>query len=214
MNVEYGPFNPQFFAPNNSVVIGANVDFFAYNGLSDDEWTKNFFNQNGKFNEILEIIRNELKNKLNIPVTVIRYDENSTIKISQYDNSNKAYSLSYLINHAQVKETRLPGSCSVFHDVSIKKWRMTVQLDEKRIWFLSVFFNDDGTFSNFFLDAEYASDSHYEFYAENEIRKLIYQNGDEDKYFHEILIRYVQKQSGEDLLTLIKPFIVTCYRYD
>ena len=84
---------------------------------------------------------------------------------------------------------------------------------EKNLVFIC-FFNDDGTFSNFCLDAEYASDSHYEFYAENMIRKLIYQKGDEDKYFHEILIRYVQKYSGSDLLKLIEPFITMRFHYD
>lgn len=214
MNVEYGPFNPCFFAPNNSIVIGVNIDFFSDNGLHDYEWEKNFFNQMGRSNEILKKIENELGKKLSIPVTVIRYDENSTIKLENKKEIMKTYTLRYLIEHEQVKETYLPGNCRVFHDVSIKKWRMTFQLDEKRNWFLSVFFNDDGTFSSFSLDAEYASDSHYEFYKEDKIRELIYQKGDEDKYFHEILIRYVKNKSGSDLLSLIDPFITMRFHYD
>jgi len=206
MNVEYGPFNPYFFAPNNSVVIGVNIDFFSDNGLSDDKWKENFFNQMSKANEILDNMRNELANKLSIPVTVIRYDKNSTIKIGNKKKINKTYTLQYIMEHEQDR------FCRVFHDVSIKKWRMTLQLEEKRIWFLSVFFNDDGTFSKFSLDAEYASDSHYEFYAEDKIRELLYQEGDEDRYFHEILIRYVQNQSGSALLSLIEPFITMSFQ--
>ena len=214
MNVNYGPFNPNFFAPNNSVVVGVNIDIFTNNGLSDAEWKENFFKQLERMSEILSQIRNDLENKLDIPVTVIRYDINSIIKISENNNSPKSYSLKYIMDHEQDTETRLPGSVRVFHDVSVKKWRLTVQLEKKGIWFLSVFFNDDGTFSKFCLDAEYASDAHYEFYAEDKIRKLIYQEGDEDKYFHEILIRYVQNHSGSDLLTLIEPFITISFHYD
>lgn len=214
MNVEYGPFNPSFFAPNNSIVIGVNIDFFADNGLHDNEWKENFFNQTGKSNKILKKIGNDLGNRLSIPVTVIRYDENSTIKLENKKEIMKTYTLQYLIAHEQDNEIYLPGSCRVFHDVSIKKWRMTLQLDAERIWFLSVFFNDDGTFSNFSLDEEYASDYHYEFYAEDKIRELLYQKGDEGKYFHEILIRYVKNKSGSDLLSLIDPFITMRFHYD
>lgn len=82
MNVEYGPFNPSFFAPNNSIVIGLNVDLFADNGLNDTEWLTNYSNQMNFINQFHNQISKELISKLDIPVTIIRYDENSIMKIS------------------------------------------------------------------------------------------------------------------------------------
>ncbi|MCI9433721.1 MAG: hypothetical protein HFI86_00400 [Bacilli bacterium] len=88
MNVHYGLFNPSFFAPNNSIVIGFNIDLFADNGLNDDEWTGNFFNQMEFINQFQNQMSVELKSKLDIPVTVIRYDENSIMKISEAKQKN------------------------------------------------------------------------------------------------------------------------------
>ncbi len=82
MNVEYGPFSPSFFAPNNSIVIGLNVDLFADNGISDSEWKANYFNQLRFINQLQHEMSHELGSKLDIPVTIIRYDENSIMKIS------------------------------------------------------------------------------------------------------------------------------------
>lgn len=82
MNVEYGPFNPSFFAPNNSIVIGLNVNLFANNGLHNKEWEENFFNQTKFINQFKHQMSEELGSKLDIPVTIIRYDESSIMKIS------------------------------------------------------------------------------------------------------------------------------------
>ena len=52
-----------------------------------------------------------------------------------------------------------------------KKWRLIIQLDAERYYFLSVFIGEDGRLDKFSLDEEGAADSHYEFKEEREIRK-------------------------------------------
>lgn len=89
LNVKYGPFNPSFFAPNNSIVIGLNVDLFADNGLDDNEWKENFFKQMKFINDFQNQMSEELKSKLDIPVTIIRYDENSIIKLEKNEVKKK-----------------------------------------------------------------------------------------------------------------------------
>ncbi len=107
------------------------------------------------------------------------------------------------------------GSHCVFHDVSMKKWRVTYQLDKERLWFLSVFISEDGTSDlKFFLDKEAASDSHYEFTNEVAIRKTLKQPGDEELYLHEILIRYANKHGAASLLSVIYPYVTAQFHYD
>ncbi len=107
------------------------------------------------------------------------------------------------------------GSHRVFHDVSMKKWRVTYQLDKERLWFLSVFLSEDGTFDlKFSLDKEAASDSHYEFTNEAELRKALKQPGDEELYLHEILIRYANKHGAASLLSVIYPYVTAQFHYD
>lgn len=89
LNVEYGPFNPFFFAPNNSVVIGLNIDLFADNGLNDNEWKENYFNQMEFISKFQNQMSVELKSKLDIPVTIIRYDKHSIMKISEAEEKKR-----------------------------------------------------------------------------------------------------------------------------
>ena len=39
------------------------------------------------------------------------------------------------------------------------------------------------------------------------IRARLYAAGDENRYFHEILIRFVERHGGGELLSLIEPYI-------
>ena len=126
----------------------------------------------------------------------------------------KTYTLEYLLHQPRNTGVHKPGSSTVFHDTSINKWRLKIQLDEEQVWFLSVFINENNTLDKFSLDKELASDSHYQFNAEGEIRKALYQKGDEKKYLHEILIKFVKQQGGDKLLTVIYPYITGQYHSD
>ena len=61
----------------------------------------------------------------------------------------------------------------------------------------------------FSLDIELDHDVHYQFYNEKELRKQIYQQGDEDKYLHEILVRY----EPSVLKNIIKPFVTDVFSF-
>ena len=93
------------------------------------------------------------------------------------------------------------------------KWYLRIQLDKTALWYLSVFVRDDGSFDKFSLDREAAEDSHYEFVEEQNIRKKLYAAGDENKYFHEILIRYVQAYGGASLRGQILPYVTAQFHY-
>ena len=83
------------------------------------------------------------------------------------------------------------------------KWHLRILLDKEQLWYLSVFVRDGGSFEKFSLDKEVANDSHYEFIEEQKVRNSLYVSGDEKKYFHEILIRYVKEHGDEALRSLI-----------
>lgn len=107
-----------------------------------------------------------------------------------------------------------PGARKLRFDESLHQWRLTVQLDQERLWFLSVFVGEDGGLKNFSLDYEGAADSHYEFTAEKAIRDKLYVPGDEKLYFHDILVRYVKEYGGNALLNQIMPHVTAQYHYD
>ena len=90
---------------------------------------------------------------------------------------------------------------------------MRIQLDAKRAWFLSVFISKDNTLDKFSLDQELASDSHYEFKAEEEIKRKLFQKRDEKKFLPEILIKFEAAHSGEALLTTFGPYIAAQYHF-
>lgn len=106
-----------------------------------------------------------------------------------------------------------PGSCRVTHDAPQRQWRMRIQLEEKRLWFLSVFMSEGGALNKYSLDEESASDSHYEFTDEAKIRSLLYEKGDENRYLDEIFIRWLGSHSGKDLLRLIMPYVTAQFHF-
>lgn len=132
-----------------------------------------------------------------------------------YENRRR-YTLDYIMAQESRSGERVPGACDVRHDKSVHKWRLQIQLDQERQWFLSVFVHEDGygRLDKYSLDKEAASDSHYEFQQEQEIRKKLYVSGDENRYFHEILIRYVKEHGGEALRSLIMPYVTAQYHFD
>ena len=123
------------------------------------------------------------------------------------------YTLEYIKARERHSKERVPGSCHVRHDQSVGKWHLRIQLDNEHLWYLSVFIRDDGSFEKYSLDKEAANDSHYEFVEEQKIRKSMYSVGDENKYFHEILIPYVQAFGGEALLNQIMPYVTEQFHF-
>lgn len=127
--------------------------------------------------------------------------------------SKPEYNLDYVIARKERVEERMPGACRVWHDQAMQKWRIHIQLDDDRLWYLSVFVSDDGCFEKFSLDKEAANDSHYVFVEEQKIRNSLYVLGDENKYFHEILIRYINEHGGEALKSQILPYVTEQFHY-
>lgn len=129
-------------------------------------------------------------------------------------SGGQAYSLAYIQGYEGIKREHHAGARYAWHDKTLGEWRLTIQLDNQGIWFLSVFVKEDGRFEKYSLDYEMASDSHYEFRDEKGLRKKIYSSGDEKKYLAEVLIRYVQMNGGNALLSVLYPFITAQYHYD
>lgn len=121
--------------------------------------------------------------------------------------SSPKYTMDYIMAQECRFGERGLGACSVRHDQFMHKWHLQIQLDEEELWYLSVFVYDDGSFEKFSLDKEAAIDSHYEFIEEQKIRNSLYISGDENKYFHDILIRYVQAHGGNALLSHVMPYV-------
>lgn len=93
--------------------------------------------------------------------------------------------------------------------MNLRRWKACIPLNIDEKLYLSVFLNHDGSLNKYSLDINKEYDSHYEFYDEKRIRKLIYVKEDENKYLHEILTRYVYK----DLLNILKPYIIHEYHF-
>lgn len=123
------------------------------------------------------------------------------------------YTLEYIMAQKNQWDEKLPGACRAIHDQSCSKWRLRIQLDPERVWFLSVFVREDGAFEKYSLDKEVADDSHYAFVNERKIREALYEPGDETRFFHEILIRYVKGNGGNALLRQINPYITAKHHF-
>lgn len=130
-----------------------------------------------------------------------------------YCVSKPQYNLDYVIAQKTRAEESVPGACWVRHDLSMKKWHLHIQLDNDKLWYLSVFICEDGSFEKFSLDKEAANDSHYEFIEEQKIRNSLYISGDENKYFHEVLIRYINEHGGEALKSQILPYVTGQFHF-
>ena len=107
------------------------------------------------------------------------------------------------------------GSIRLEEDDSMEQWCLTVKLEPTAYWFLSVFVGYSGKPEGFSLDYEAADDSHYEFKDEKSIRKLLYKDGDEDLYLHQILLRFMNKHrgNGNKLLELIRPYVTEEFHF-
>lgn len=88
-NTNYGPTSSSYFAPNNALVIGFRYDAFNMNNMEEDAFVDNLERQEKYYYELNKKISIDLENKLNIPVSVIEYDENSTKKLNSYEEAKK-----------------------------------------------------------------------------------------------------------------------------
>ncbi len=130
----------------------------------------------------------------------------------------KTITKQYTLDYIQSFEGDGGGGMCSRHDVSAKKWRLDVRLTDNGYfqadWFLAIFFHDDGRFDKFSLDyIEAYADFHYGFEDEAEIRKILYMDGDEDLYFHEIAIRYCEENGGDSFYKLIEKYITSRFHY-
>lgn len=130
------------------------------------------------------------------------------------DPARGQYTLDYLLALDVPFREQGPGAQALRFEKGQRQWRLTVQLDQERLWFLSVFVTEDGKLKKYALDYEGAADSHYEFTNEKAIREKLCAPGDEALYFHEILIRTVKEWGGNALLTQIMPFVTAQFHYD
>lgn len=105
------------------------------------------------------------------------------------------------------------GAKSAYFDVSLKKWRISVQLDEKAEWFLTVFILESGEIEEYSLDLELAEDSHYEFADEDGVREVLRADGDDGRYLDEVFARVVKESGGYALLNRISEFITAQFHY-
>ena len=156
-----------------------------------------------------------LGNTKKLGLRIRQVEKNGSIEESIHEMlGDKVYTLDYLKRWEchTAEDYRKPQYAK--YDQSLDTWRLTVQLDIERVWFLSVFVKGNGTFDKYSLDCELADDSHYEFTDEKAIRRRLYHPGDEALHFAEVLIRYVQRYGGNSLLSEIYPYVTTEYHFD
>jgi len=149
---------------------------------------------------------------------ICEHNDNLKVYISKADKKLNsvfpAYSLTYIQKYAGKTRENRTGAKIALHDKIIGKWRLRIQLDDNRVWFLSVFVKDNGSFDRYSLDKETASDSHYEFRDEKALRQDIYCHGDENKYLDEVLISYLKKYGVNALVKALTPYITAQYHFD
>ena len=124
------------------------------------------------------------------------------------------FSISYIKSLGEIQTEKCAGWREARFDASADQWRLRIQLDDRGIWFLSVFVNSTGSLDKYSLDKELASDSHYIFSDEIGVRKKLYRPGDNCRCFDDILIRYVKQYGGEALLDELYPYITAQYHFD
>lgn len=74
----FGPNSRNFMAENDSLVIGVRYDEFFSEGMNDEEWDKLHDNQLIYLSKIVKEMDTEMKNKIDIPVSILMYDDFST----------------------------------------------------------------------------------------------------------------------------------------
>lgn len=80
LSINYGPDNPSYYFPNNSLVIGIRYDEFDLNGMSDDEWDANHDKQIEEINSLIIRFMLEQKDKISVPLYCALYNDYSIKK--------------------------------------------------------------------------------------------------------------------------------------
>lgn len=88
-DINYGPDNPMYCAPNDSLIIGVRYDDFNLNGQTDEEWDINRQKQFDYLFEVMKNLENDSTNKVNTLVICIKYDEYSSIKKKEINQQNE-----------------------------------------------------------------------------------------------------------------------------
>lgn len=85
-NTLFGPDNSSFIAPSNSLILGIRFDdFYSSNNESPDKWSNDNRNRLQIINIISMMLHSNLSKELDMPVTVIKYNDFS---INKKDNKS------------------------------------------------------------------------------------------------------------------------------
>lgn len=76
----YGPDSSSFMAPNDAIIIGIRYDEFLENGLSDKEWDELHDKQLLYIVELRNKMQENLKQEIQIPIAILKYNEFSVNK--------------------------------------------------------------------------------------------------------------------------------------
>lgn len=79
-DINYGPNDIYFIAPNNSIIIGVRYDMFNLNGMSDEEWNQLHDKQIVNLDNEVDKLRSYIEKNIDVPVDVIVYDDYSIKK--------------------------------------------------------------------------------------------------------------------------------------
>ena len=90
VNISYGPDNLKFIKPNNSIIIGVRFDEF-YKDSNDNSKTfkENYLLRENIVDTLIKIMKNELKNKIDCGIEIIRYNEFSVKEIGKIEQNEK-----------------------------------------------------------------------------------------------------------------------------
>lgn len=84
-NINFGPESSSFIAPSNNIIIGIRIDDFQDAELVPN-WEELHNNREFELEFFINYLKNELQNKLSVPVTIIRYDDLSVKKKHNSDS--------------------------------------------------------------------------------------------------------------------------------
>lgn len=120
----------------------------------------------------------------------------------------KEYTLKYIEKIQKEDENVRYGR--VKFDDATRQWKYQECLnDPTHLWYLSAILLENGTVEHYSLDYEASADCHYLFrITEKQVKKLF---GETDGYLHEIIQKYLQTHTGNDVYSALMPYIFRTY---
>ena len=182
------------------------------NAFIKDTWQLPFFGEYYKhakhydkyiIEEIMMFSKKDIAAR--IVAEVARVDAKSGYLMQEAIGKGKLYHL--MMAYAKASGTNQ----STKYESHPEGMRKITQLDLKRIWFLTTYYDKNKKVRKYSLDKETADDSHYEFTDAESICAKI--NDDSDRTFEECLRKYTLENTGEKTLSLIYPYIVAQFHY-